>query len=154
MDIHRFKIKILQYLYNRPNTVRIIVFFAAFATAKAHPKFGFGYDFGYGLGYGDLGYGGYGYEGFGYEGPGNGGVGYGGVSSVGLGSSVTLLSGGPAFSKTVAGPAFLVKSVHHVNRLSGGGALHAHSSLGGGLGYSYGGYGYGGYGHSGYGLKH
>ncbi|KAL3198882.1 hypothetical protein MRX96_001462 [Rhipicephalus microplus] len=54
----------------------------------------------------------------------------------------------------VAGPAFLVRTVHHVNKVSGGGALLAHSGLGGGYGYGglgYGGLGYGGLGYGGYG---
>ncbi|KAL1475508.1 hypothetical protein MTO96_037241 [Rhipicephalus appendiculatus] len=91
-----------------------------------------------GLGYGGLGYGGGGYGGLGYGGLGGyggvgglglGGVGVGGlgvggvggaggvgVGGVGVGSSVALLSGGPAFAKAVAGPAFVVRTVHHVNR--------------------------------------
>nr|XP_050028406.1 chorion class B protein L11-like [Dermacentor andersoni] len=90
---------------------------------------------------GKLGYGGAGYGGLGY-----GGLGYGG--GVGVGSSVALLSGGPAFAKAVAGPAFLVRTVHHVNKVSSGGALVAHSGLGSGYRGGYGGYGggYGGYG--------
>lgn len=77
-----------------------------------------------------LGYGGY-------------GVGYGG-GGLGVGSSVVLLRGGPGFAKAVAGPTFLVSTVHHVNKLHGGGAIVAHSGLGGyGAGY---GLGYGGYG--------
>ncbi|KAL1476167.1 hypothetical protein MTO96_036707 [Rhipicephalus appendiculatus] len=57
--------------------------------------------------------------------------------------------GGPGFAKAVAGPTFLVSTVHHVNKLHGGGAIVAHSGLGGyGGGY---GLGYGGYG--GYGIK-
>ncbi|KAH6933672.1 hypothetical protein HPB50_017489 [Hyalomma asiaticum] len=77
-----------------------------------------------------LGYGGY-------------GAGYGG-GGLGVGSSVVLLRGGPGFAKAVAGPTFLVSTVHHVNKLHGGGAIVAHSGLGGyGAGY---GLGYGGYG--------
>ncbi|KAL1440810.1 hypothetical protein MTO96_009110 [Rhipicephalus appendiculatus] len=53
---------------------------------------------------------------------------------VGIGSSVALLSGGPAFTKAVAGPAFLVRTVHHVSKIHGGGAVVAHSGLGGGVG--------------------
>ncbi|KAL1445622.1 hypothetical protein MTO96_029134 [Rhipicephalus appendiculatus] len=75
---------------------------------------------GYGLG---GGYGGGGY-----------GLGYGGgVGGVGLGGSVVLLNGGHGgYGKVVAGPSFLVKTVHHVNKISGGGAVVAHSGLGGG----------------------
>ncbi|KAK8783782.1 uncharacterized protein LOC144119303 [Amblyomma americanum] len=104
---------------------------AALAVVTAVPKVG------YGGGYGAIGYGGVGY----------GGVGYGGVGGVGIGSSVALLSGGPGFAKAVAGPAFLVKTVHHVHKVSGGGALLAHSGLGYGHGGGYG--GYGGYGYKG-----
>ncbi|KAK8769954.1 hypothetical protein V5799_013581 [Amblyomma americanum] len=105
---------------------------------------GLGYG-GYGLGYGGgLGYG---------AGLGGGGLGVGGlgVGGVGVGSSVALLSGGPPFAKAVAGPAFLVRSVHHVNKVSSGGALLAHSGLGGGYGLGYGGLGYGGLGYGGLG---
>ncbi|XP_077484320.1 uncharacterized protein LOC144094256 [Amblyomma americanum] len=85
-------------------------------------------------------------------------VGYGGglgVGGVGVGSSVALLNGGPGFSKAVAGPAFLIRTVHHVNKIHGGGAIVAHSGLGaGGVGYGglgYGGLGYGGLGYGGLG---
>ncbi|XP_070388911.1 chorion class B protein B.L1-like isoform X2 [Dermacentor albipictus] len=129
-----------------------------FSPVAAGGKLGYG-GAGYGgLGYGGLGYGGLGYGGLGYGGLGYGGLGYGGlggglggvggVGGVGVGSSVALLSGGPAFAKAVAGPAFIVRTVHHVNKVSGGGALVAHSGLGSGYGGGYGGYGggYGGYG--------
>ncbi|XP_077508080.1 uncharacterized protein LOC144119292 [Amblyomma americanum] len=97
-----------------------LVFSAALAVSIAGGLTG-----GYGLGYG----GGY-------------GVGYG-VSGVGVGSSVALLRGGPTFTKVVAGPAFLVRSVHHVNKLHGGGGIPANSGLGGGYGnLGHGGYGY------------
>ncbi|XP_077533195.1 uncharacterized protein LOC144145446 isoform X1 [Haemaphysalis longicornis] len=88
---------------------------------------------GYGVGYGGgLGYGGYG-------------------GGLGVGSSVVLLRGGPGFGKAVAGPSFLVNTVHHVRKVHPGGAIVAHSGLGGvGGGLGYGGYGLGGYG--GYGL--
>ncbi|KAK8781194.1 hypothetical protein V5799_017464 [Amblyomma americanum] len=107
-----------------------------------------------------------------------GGLGYGGVAlpaagvalpaaglglgGVGVGSSVALLHSGPGFSKAVAGPAFLVRTVHHVSKVHGGGAIVAHSGLGGaaglgGLGLAtglgYGGLGYGGLGYGGYALK-
>ncbi|KAK8781197.1 uncharacterized protein LOC144094245 [Amblyomma americanum] len=136
------------------NALAIVAFFAGLvATAFAGGLVGYG-----GLGYGGLGYGGLGYGGLGYGGLGYGGLGVGGV---GVGSSVALLHGGPPFAKAVAGPAFLVRSVHHVNKIHGGGALLAHSGLGagyGGLGYGglgYGGLGYGGlgYGGLGYGYK-
>ncbi|XP_077555942.1 uncharacterized protein LOC144170187 [Haemaphysalis longicornis] len=102
-----------------------------------------GYGGGFGAGFGGLGYG-------------------GGLGGAGVGSSVVLLRGGPGFAKSVAGPAFLVQTVHHVNKVHGGGAIVAHSGLGGvggGLGYGGGlgvggGLGYGGglkYG--GYGIK-
>nr|XP_037268606.1 chorion class B protein L11-like [Rhipicephalus microplus] len=128
-----------------------------------------------GLGYGGLGYGGLGYGGYGGYGGNGGGLGIGGglgLGGVGVGSSVALIRGAPGLYKAVPGPAFLVRTIHQVNRLSSGGALVAHSGLGagaygsyvrgygGGLdGYGsvlgYGGYGgYGGYsGYGGYGYK-
>ncbi|CAN8024656.1 unnamed protein product [Ixodes persulcatus] len=97
-----------------------------------------------------------GYYGGSYGGGYGGGYGLGGV---GLGSSVVLLSGGGAgYSKAVAGPAFLVKTVHHVSKLHGGGGILGYSGLGGGYGGGYGGGfgggyggGYGGFGYGGYG---
>ncbi|KAK8787218.1 hypothetical protein V5799_023014 [Amblyomma americanum] len=105
---------------------------------------------GYGGGY-SLGHGG----GFGF----GGGLDAGGV---GVGSSVTLLRGGPGFSSAVVGPVFVIRTIHHVDKMHRGGAIVAHSGLGGygsGLVLA-GGLGYGGelgYGSSlkygGYGLK-
>ncbi|XP_054934349.1 uncharacterized protein [Dermacentor andersoni] len=77
-----------------------------------------------------------------------------GLGGVGVGSSVALLQGGPPFTKAVAGPAFLVRTVHHVSKVHGGGAIVAHSGLGGGVGLGgvgLGGLGYGGHGGLGYG---
>ncbi|KAL1440812.1 hypothetical protein MTO96_009112 [Rhipicephalus appendiculatus] len=70
-----------------------------------------------------------------------------GLSGVGVGSSVLLLGGGAAGAgKLVAGPVFLVRTVHHVTKIHNGGALLAHSGLGGGSGVvGYGGPGYGKY---------
>ncbi|XP_037268569.2 uncharacterized protein LOC119159843 [Rhipicephalus microplus] len=69
---------------------------------------------------------------------GGGGLGYGG-GGLGVGSSVVLLRGGPGFAKAVAGPTFLVSTVHHVSKVHGGGAIVAHSGLGGyGGGYGLG----------------
>ncbi|XP_075744739.1 uncharacterized protein LOC142803503 [Rhipicephalus microplus] len=118
------------------NTLTIAAVLCALLATASAGGIGLGYGHGYG-GYG-LGYGSYGL-GYGLGG------GYG-VTGVGVGSSVAILSGGPAFTKAVAGPAFLVKTVHHVNKLHSGGALIAHSGLGSGYG-GYGGYGYGGYGY-------
>ncbi|XP_075732625.1 uncharacterized protein LOC142775167 [Rhipicephalus microplus] len=76
--------------------------------------------------------------------------GYGGGVSTGVGGSVVVLnSGGHGHGKVVLGPSFLVKTVHHVNKVSSGGALVAHSGLSGTNGN--GGYGNGGYGNGGYG---
>ncbi|XP_077508134.1 uncharacterized protein LOC144119369 [Amblyomma americanum] len=110
-----------------------VVLCAALGAVMCNPKvWGYGGYGGYGLGYGG-GYGG------GY------GAGYGG--GYGVGSSVALLRGGPGLYKAVPGPVFLVKTIHQVNKLSGGGALVAHSGLGGGgYGIGYGGLGYGGLG--------
>ncbi|XP_037504925.1 acanthoscurrin-1-like [Rhipicephalus sanguineus] len=74
-----------------------------------------------------------------------------GLGGVGIGSSVALLHGGPAFTKAVAGPSFLVRTVHHVSKVHGGGAVVAHSGLGGGYGVGLGGLGYGGLGYGGLG---
>ncbi|KAH7978302.1 hypothetical protein HPB49_005140 [Dermacentor silvarum] len=137
------------------NALATVAFFTTLVAAASAGAVLGGYGgLGYGgLGYGGLGYGGLGYGGLGYGGVGYGGLGYGGaglgVGGVGVGSSVALLSGGPAFSKAVAGPTFLVRSVHHVNKIHGGGAILAHSGLGGG----YGGLGYGGLGYGGIGYK-
>ncbi|KAH7967845.1 hypothetical protein HPB52_002916 [Rhipicephalus sanguineus] len=70
-----------------------------------------------------------------------------GLSGVGVGSSVALLGGGAAgVGKLVAGPVFLVRTVHHVTKIHNGGAVLAHSGLGGGSGaVGYGGLGYGKY---------
>ncbi|XP_077484331.1 uncharacterized protein LOC144094267 [Amblyomma americanum] len=62
---------------------------------------------------------------------------------------------GHGYHKTVPGPSFLVKTVHHVHKLHHGGALfgHAHHGYGGGHGGFGGGHGggvfllKGGYGH-------
>ncbi|XP_075744738.1 uncharacterized protein LOC142803502 [Rhipicephalus microplus] len=116
------------------NTLTIAAVACAILATASAGNVGLVYGHNYG-GYG-LGYGGYG---LGY------GLG-GGYGATGVGSSVAILSGGPAFTKAVAGPAFLVKTVHHVNKLHNGGALIAHSGLGSGYG-GYGGYGYGGYGY-------
>ncbi|KAK8783781.1 hypothetical protein V5799_009854 [Amblyomma americanum] len=138
-------------------TATLFALLAALAVVTAVPKVGYGGGYG-AVGYGGIGFGGLGYGGLGYGGLGYGGVGAGGVGGVGIGSSVALLSGGPGFAKAVAGPAFLVKTVHHVKKVSPGGALLAHSGLGYGYGGGYGGYGgygyrggYGGY--EGYGYK-
>lgn len=65
--------------------------------------------------------------------------GYGGYGGYGGGHG-----GYGGYVKTVHGPSFLVKTVHHVNKLHGGG-LHSHHLVGvGGHGGGYGG-GYGGY---------
>ncbi|KAL3177106.1 hypothetical protein MRX96_009808 [Rhipicephalus microplus] len=75
-----------------------------------------------------------------------GGGGLGGGAGVGVGSSVVLLGGGGAgYTKSVAGPSFLVNTVHHVSKVDGGGAVVAHSGLGG-AGGGFGGLGAGGYG--------
>ncbi|XP_049520945.1 acanthoscurrin-1-like [Dermacentor silvarum] len=101
----------------------VVLFCVTVQTTMAGGHLG-GYDFGFNDAYG-----------FGY-----------GVSGVGIGSSVALLRGGPGLFKAVEGPAFLVKTVHHVNKMHGGGALLAHSGLGGGYGFGYRGYGYEGFG--------
>ncbi|XP_075557183.1 uncharacterized protein LOC142589566 [Dermacentor variabilis] len=88
------------------------------------------------------GYGGYG-AGLGGLGGGLalGGADLGGGAGVGVGSSVVLLGGGGhGFTKAVAGPSFLINTVHHVSKVDGGGAIVAHSGLGGVAG----GHGYGG----------
>ncbi|XP_075734585.1 uncharacterized protein LOC142775931 [Rhipicephalus microplus] len=59
--------------------------------------------------------------------------------------------GGHGYHKTVPGPSFLVKTVHHVHKLHHGGTLfgHAHHGYGGGYGGGHGGVFFlkGGYGH-------
>ncbi|XP_070385453.1 neuropeptide-like protein 29 [Dermacentor albipictus] len=70
--------------------------------------------------------------------------GYGGGFG-GYGGGFGGLDGGYGYHKTVPGPSFLVKTVHHVNKLNRGahlvGGQYGHGGYGGGYG---GGFGFGG----------
>ncbi|KAH7981908.1 uncharacterized protein LOC119389979 [Rhipicephalus sanguineus] len=63
----------------------------------------------------------------------------------GYGGGFGGFEGGHGYHKTVPGPSFLVKTVHHVNKLHRGahlvGGHHGHGGYGGGYG---GGFGFGG----------
>lgn len=79
----------------------------------------------------------------GFGGYGGGFGGYGGYGG-GFGG----LDGGHGYVKTVPGPSFLVKTVHHVNKLNRGahlvGGQYGHGGYGGGYG---GGFSFGGFKH-------
>ncbi|KAH6948658.1 hypothetical protein HPB50_025653 [Hyalomma asiaticum] len=74
----------------------------------------------------------------GYGGGGGGGGGYGGGG----------YGGGHSYGKSLPGPSFLIKTLHHVSKVSHGGPILSNYDLGVSYGHGGGGGGYGGgYGH-------